>query len=197
MLTRELKEKMQRFLQAFQDEFVRLHREHRLLFPLLKAHVAETLLVLRDGDTNTAWWLLQDAYRHFGSFLLRSSLHKVSRIDASKYAFTFLDIGIFAYRLEGSFLQLHDIVPFLWEKRKVFYPHLSGALKATYWFRCSIEASHKPEEALSQALRVRNELYEMFRYGSSNPFIQDISSVLNPEALEALKEILLHIVSKP
>jgi hypothetical protein len=199
MLSEELKGKKQAFLQEVQDEFVRLVREQRLLFPLAKARVAETLLLLRSGDYQGAWWSLQSAYGYFGSFVRHLRFYSPDLFSMEQnfqYGLSILDLGIFAYRLEGSFLQLYDVVLYLWEKRRAFYPHLASALRATYWFRCLIEAGHKLEEALSRAIEIRHELYEMFGYGSENPFMRAISIVLTPDALAELKQILLTIASE-
>ena len=199
MLTQELEEKKQKFFEQVQAEFVRLVRERRLLFPLAKARTAEALLLLRSGKYQDAWWSLQSAYRYFGSFVLRLGSYSSDLSSMEKnfqYGLALLDLGIFVYRLEGSFLQLHDVVSYLWENRKDLYPHLADALKATYWFRCLIEEGHKPEDALSRALGVQHERYEMFGYGSSSPFMRGIDIVMPPNALVKLKQILLDIYNE-
>jgi hypothetical protein len=178
MLSEELKEKRQKFFEEFQQELDRLVREHPDQPPLLKEYVADALLALQSGKYQDAWWRLLSGY---------------NRLGFCKDALSILDLGIFAYRLDGSFLQLHDVVPYLWEKRKDLYPHLANALKATYHFRCLIEAGHKPEDALSRALEVQHELYDMFGYGASNPFMRGISVVMPPDTLAKLRQILLDI----
>jgi hypothetical protein len=178
MLTEELKEKRQKVLEEVQQELDRLAQGHQEPLLQVKEHVSEALAALQNGKYDDAWWHLLSGY---------------NRLAFRKDALSILDLGIFAYRLYGSFVQLHDVVSYLWEKRKEFYPHLADALKATYWFRCLIEAGHKPEDAQSRALGVQHELYEMFGYGNSTPFTRDISNVLPPVALAMLKQILLDI----
>ena len=181
MLSSALEEKKQRFLQDVQDELGRLTPGPGPLSPMVKAHIAETLLLLREGKYEKAQWPLFSAY---------------NCISLDHDTLSILDLGIFAFRLVGSYLYLHDVVPYLWEKRKDFYPHLSGALRATYWFICSIEAGHKPKEALERALEVRSELYEMFGATRIYGFRNNLSMLLNPDALANLREILLHIYSE-
>jgi hypothetical protein len=181
MPNNELEEKKQRFLQEVQDELGRLTPHQNPHSPIVKAHVAETLLLLREGKYEKAQWPLFSAYAY---------------ISPDHATLSMLDLGIFAFRLVGSYLYLHDVVPYLWEKRKDFYPHLSGALRATYWFLCSIEAGHKPEEALERALKVRNELYEMFGDTRIYRFSQTLNMLLTPEALANLRQILMHIYNE-
>ena len=185
MLTEELKEKRQKVLEEVQQELDRLaqgHQEPLLQEPLLqvKEHVSEALVALQNGKYDDAWWHLLSGY---------------NRLAFRKDALSILDLGIFAYRLYGSFFQLHDVVSCLWEKRKEFYPHLSAALSATYRFRCLIEFGHNTEEALTRALKVRNELYEMFGDDRIYPARTEISRLLSPNALTELKQILLAIAS--
>jgi len=181
MLSNALEEKKQRFLQDVQDELGRLTPQPSPQASMVKAHVAETLLLLREGEYEKAQWPLFSAY---------------NLIFPDHATLSILDLGIFAFRLVGSYPYLHDVVPYLWEKRKDFYPHLSGALRATYWFLSSIEAGHKPEEALERALKVRNELYEMFGDTRIYRSRGTLSMLLPPEALTTLRQILLHIYNE-
>jgi len=181
MLSKALEEKKQRFLQEVQEELGRLTPHQNPCSPIVKAHVAETLLLLREGKYEKAQWPLFSAHNY---------------ISPDHATLSMLDLGLFAFRLVGSYLYLHDVVPYLWDKRKDFYPHLSGALRATYWFLCLIEAGHKPEEALERALEVRNELYEMFGYTHKYGFRETLNMLLNPEALANLRQILMHIYNE-
>jgi hypothetical protein len=196
MLTEELKEKKQRWLQEVQAEFVRLNRERRLLFPMVKANVAEALLLLMADDQQGAWWSLSDAHRWLLPAQDRKYFYSLWQLEQSQYALSILDLGIFAYRLTGSFFQLHDIVQHLWESRKVFQPHLSGVLRATYTFRCLLEAGHNLQSALVRALQSRNELYEMFGCEYIFRFRENIGMLLSREAMAKLKIILENICTQ-
>ncbi len=181
MLTAELKEKKQRFLKQVQDEFDRTSKEYVEQFPMQKDfvdYVAQALLLLQEGEYEKAFWPLLSAY---------------NRLVPDFYALSLIDLGLFAFRLEPSFLYLHDVAPLLWESRKDFQPHLSGALRAAYYFLCLTESGRETEEAFSIALDARNELYETFgdtlRYQSKQYHI--IGNLLSPKAVAKLKQILL------
>ncbi len=134
MLSNALEEKKQRFLRDVQDELGRLTPQPSPQASMVKAHVAETLLLLREGEYEKAQWPLFSAY---------------NLIFPDHATLSILDLGIFAFRLVGSYPYLHDEAPYLWEKREDFYPHLSGALKATYWFLCLIKAGTSQKKHLS------------------------------------------------
>lgn len=203
MLTEELKEKKQRILLVVQDEFIRAVQENRLFFPLVRCYIAEAFLALRDGEPQEAWWRIRTAYENLWPSPSTFSFYSFYRADKMQYALSILDIGLFAFRLEGSFFYLHDVFPHLWERRKVFRPHLSEVLRATYYFLCSIEAGHSLEDALGIALRVRSELYEAFGSNMYGGRMGDISMLLPPESLAELRQLLLglargkHIPTSP
>jgi hypothetical protein len=189
-----VKERKQRWLYKVMDEIARVgFVQNRLHVPAVEIFVAGALSSLESERHQAAWDALWSAYycllphpdvRHSGRFMHRR------RRDMLKNELIILDLGLFVYRLEGSFLQLHDVVPYLWEKRKDFYPALSGALRASYWFRCLIEAGHKPEEAIERALKVRNELADAF--GDEYIYYkQEVGELLSADALAKLRQILL------
>jgi len=189
MLSSALEEKKQRFLQDVQDELERLTPQQGSLSSMVKAHVAEALLLLREGKDEEAKSSLFSAHD-----CIYESIYNFISLDHA--TLSILDLGIFAFRLVGSYLYLHDVVAYLWEKRKDFYPHLAGVLSATYCFICWIEAGRKPEEALEIALSLRNELYEMFGDTRIYRFRERLSMLLSPEALANLRQILLHIYNE-
>jgi len=206
MLTEELKEKKQKLLRLIQDEVDHIIKNYPVFLPDVGKFVAETLVLLQSEKHQKdwfvlwqeAWSLLWDAYQCLLPAIKVNYLYRFaseSLLEKVKNELIILDLGIFAYRLEFSFLQLHDVVPYLWDKRKNFYPHLASALRATYWFLCLIEAGREVEEAIHIALRVRNELYDafgdVFYYHQKN-----ISELLSPDALATLRQILLDIYSK-
>jgi hypothetical protein len=198
MLTQELKEKKKKLLHLIQDDVAQIGLKQDLLLPEVKNLIARSLFLLECDKRQDAWLDLWSAYQRLIPAPNVNSLAYFSRIeyrDKLGTELAMLDLGIFAYRLEGSFFQLHDVVHYLWEARKNFHPHLSDALKAIYWFICLIEAGHKIEEALSKALSVRNELSDAF----SDIYIyhgQSIDKLLNPDALASLRQILLCIYSQ-
>ena len=154
--------------------------------------------MLQSEKHQEAWSALWTAYQCLLPAIEVNYLYRFAPepiLEKVKNELIILDLGLFAYRLEASFLQLHEVVPYLWDKRKDFLPHLSGALRATYWFICSIEAGHKIEEAIAAALGVRNELRDafgdVFYYHEKN-----ISKLLSADALAMLKQILLDIYDK-
>ena len=177
-----------------------------MFLPDVGKFVAETLVLLQSEKHQKdwyalwqeAWSLLWDAYQCLLPATKVNYLYRFaseSLLEKAKNELIILDLGIFAYRLEFSFLQLHDVVPYLWDKRKNFYPHLASALRATYWFLCLIEAGREVEEAIHIALRVRNELRDafgdVFYYHEKN-----ISKLLSADALAKLKQILLDIYNE-
>ena len=196
--TEEHKEKKQKLLYLVQDEIAHIGINHPLLLPHVGIFVSEAFVWLQSGKQHEAWSALWTAYK---CLLPTPEVNRLycfadkNKIEKLKNELIILDLGIFAYRLDGSFLQLHEVVPYLWEKRKDFYPHLSGTLRATYWFICSIEAGRNLEEALSNALSVRNELHDAFgdRYIYHE---KNIGELLTPDALAELKQILLTIASE-
>jgi len=197
-------EERRRFLQKIQEAPVRAVSPPCSLFLMVRSRVAEALLLLQEGKYEAAFWPLLSAYNCLG-FTYRSMLLKVFdlghfdfRVSRRKHALKILDLGLFAFRLEPSFAYLHDIVPYLWEMRGGFQPHLAGALRAVYYFRCAIEAGRKPEEALAEALEVRNEFYETFGDTFIYPsYRQRINQLLSPESLDKLSQLLLSFPSWP
>jgi hypothetical protein len=206
MLTEELKEKKQKLLRLIQDEVDHIIKNYPVFLPDVGKFVAETLVLLQSEKHQKAWFalwqkawsLLWDAYQCLLPAIKVNYLYRFaseSLLEKVKNELIILDLGIFAYRLEGSFLQLHEVVPYLWDKRKNFYPHLSSALRAPYWFLCLIEAGWELEEAIADALSICNELHDafgdVFYYHQKN-----ISELLPPDALATLRQILLDIYSK-
>jgi hypothetical protein len=206
MLTEELKEKKQKQLRLIQDEVDHIIKNYPVFLPDVGKFVAETLVLLQSEKHQKdwyalwqeAWSLLWDAYQCLLPATKVNYLYRFaseSLLEKAKNELIILDLGIFAYRLEFSFLQLHDVVPYLWDKRKNFYPHLASALRATYWFLCLIEAGREVEEAIADALSICNELHDafgdVFYYHQKN-----ISKLLSPDALATLRQILLDIYNE-
>ena len=206
MLTEELKEKKQKQLRLIQDEVDHIIKNYPVFLPDVGKFVAETLVLLQSEEHQKAWFalwqkawsLLWDAYQCLLPAIKVNYLYRFaseSLLEKAKNELIILDLGIFAYRLEFSFLQLHDVVPYLWNKRKNFYPHLASALRATYWFLCLIEAGWELEEAIADALSICNELRDafgdVFYYHEKN-----ISKLLSADALAKLKQILLDIYNE-
>jgi hypothetical protein len=217
MLTQELKEKKQRFLQEIQEDVIQATRAEAFRTSMVKDYVVRALLLLQDDKYDRyweAWNALLSAYRclfilpdksclrneHMETISIRwdelaKGIHKLAA--EFEEAVCILDRGLFAFRLSGSFFYLHDVAQCLWKLRGVFQPHLSGALRAAYWFRCLIEEGREPAEALSIALRVRNELYEAFGDTYVYRFRDDISMLLNPDAIAKLRQILMGMLNNP
>jgi hypothetical protein len=198
MLTEELKEKRQKQLRLVQDEVDHIIKNYPMFLPDVGNFVAKALVLLQSEKHQEAWSALWTAYQCLLPALDVNGLYRFAPepiLEKVKNELIVLNLGIFAYRLEGSFLQLHEVVPYLWDKRKNLYPHLASALRATYWFLCLIEEGRELEEALHIAMRVRNELHDAF----GDVFYcheKNISRLLSPDALATLRQILLDIYSK-
>jgi len=183
---------------VFFDKVYPIIKNYPVFLPEVGNFVVEALVLLQSEKHQEAWSALWTAYQCLLPAIEVNYLYRFAPepiLEKVKNELIILDLGLFAYRLEGSFLQLHDVVPYLWDKRKNFYPHLASALRATYWFLCLIEAGREVEEAIHIALRVRNELHDafgdVFYYHQKN-----ISELLAPDALATLRQILLDIYSK-
>ena len=198
MLTEELKEKKQKQLRLVQDEVDHIIKNYPIFLPDVGNFVAKALVLLQSEKHQEAWSALWTAYQCLLPAGDVNGLYRFAPkpiLEKVKNELIVLNLGIFAYRLEGSFLQLHEVVPYLWDNRKKLYPHLASALRATYWFLCLIKEGRELEEALHIALGVRNELEDAF----GDVFYchrKNISELLSPDALAMLKQILLDIYDK-
>jgi hypothetical protein len=198
MLYADIEEKKRSWLRMVMNEVALIGLENCLHLPAVKSFVSEALVLLEQGRRQEAWFALKDAYMCFlphpnAMYGCRHFMYSDQR-ERLKNELTILDLGLFAYFLESSFLRLHDVISYLWEARKDFYPVLSSVLHVLYWFRCLIEYGHTPEETIENALKLPNALAEVFGdkyiyYG------QTVGDLLSSDALAKLREIVLRIAN--
>jgi len=191
MLTEGLKEKKSEFLQKIQAEFVRVGQEYPSLFHELKEYVAQAFEALERGDEYQARWHLRNAYQSLAYSYRHRYLPNSPTEEQFRYGLIILDLGLFAVGLEGAFLKLYDVLPYLWEARQEFLPNLTDAQHAAYRFRCWIGWKLETEEAFERAMQARNMLYELFGDNCMYRFRERVGELLSPAAVVKLRQILM------